>query len=76
MNDQQKVWIGLIVDHTYDMQWIYVGATEEALYYDMRQNYGEIEWRDESNYEWSKRVRDIAELTVESYYVETAEPED
>ena len=36
MDTKQKVWIGVIKDGYGD--WIYVGATEEALYYDMRQN--------------------------------------
>ena len=44
MTEQQKVWIGVITD-VYG-QFIYVGATKEALFYDMRTNYGEIEFRD------------------------------
>lgn len=71
---KQEVWVGTIKDGY--GSWIFVGATREALYHYMRSNYGEVEYRDESNYDWSKRVNDVATLTVDSYYVETEEPDE
>ena len=72
MSEQQLVWVGVIFDPYGD--WVYVGATKEALFHDMRNNYAEIENRDESDWDWEKRlVNSGARLDVDSYYVETEE---
>lgn len=64
-----KVWVGTISD-TYGV-WTYVGATEDALYRDMRSNYAEIEYRDESDHDWMKRADDAgAIVNVGEYHVE------
>jgi hypothetical protein len=52
--ERKKVWVGVIKD--YDGTWVYVGATEQAMFADMRANYGPVEFREESNHEWIKRV--------------------
>lgn len=66
--ERQVVWVGMISD--IHGNWIYVGTSEEALYRVMRSNYGQIEYRDESNFDWKKRVMNIAEIEIDSFYVE------
>lgn len=71
-DERRKVWVGTISDQ--DGVWVYVGATEEALFADMRSNYGEIEFRDESDHDWVKRAGNAgAIVNYDSFYVETEE---
>jgi len=72
LKQREMVWVGTIKD--IDGIWVYVGATKQALYADMRSNYGLVEYREESDHDWVKRVQDTGALIhTDSYYVEGAE---
>lgn len=67
--NHQMVWVGTISDM--DGVWVYVGESERALYQTMRSNYAPVEFRDESNFDWTKRVANAgATVHADSYYVE------
>lgn len=70
---RERVWVGTISD--VDGVWVYVGATKRALFADMRANYAPVEYREESDFDWTKRVSNQAGAIVhtDSYYVEGAD---
>ena len=70
---RERVWVGTISD--VDGVWVYVGASKRALFADMRANYAPVEYREESDFDWTKRVSNQAGAIVhtDSYYVEGAE---